>query len=79
MSPFLENSIPSEYNGIENEYFRQIINQVIIPMYASKDLQRYYKEYIPIVQIEKGSIIVPEVILPERLKIKQMRGVNEGR
>lgn len=33
-----ESSIPSEYNGIENEYFRQIINQVIIPMYASKDL-----------------------------------------
>jgi len=74
-----ESSIPCVYNGINNEYFRQVINQVIVPMYDSKELQRYYKEYIPIVQIEKGKVIVPEVILPERLKKKEMRGFNEGR
>lgn len=74
-----ENSIPYKYNEVNNEYFRQIINQVIIPMYDSKELQRYYKEYIPIVQIENGKVIVPEVILPERLKEKEMSGVNEGR
>lgn len=75
----VESSIPDKYNEINNEYFRQIINQVIIPMYDSKELQRYYKEYIPIVQIENGKIIVPEVILPERLKKKEKRGFNEER
>ena len=74
-----ESSIPYKYKGIKNEYFRQIVNQVIIPMYDSKELQRYYKEYIPIVQIENGKVIVPEVILPERLKTKEMSGVNEER
>lgn len=75
----VESSIPDKYSEINNEYFRQIINQVIIPMYDSKDLQRYYKEYIPIVQIEHGKVIVPEVILPERLKEKERRGFNEER
>lgn len=74
-----ESSIPYKYNEINNEYFRQIINQVIIPMYDSKELQRYYKEYIPIVQIENGKIIVPEVILPERLKEKEKRSFDEER
>lgn len=74
-----EAAIPDEYEGINHEHFRQIINQVIIPMYDSKDLQRYYKEYIPIVQIENGKIIVPEVIVPERLKKKEMSEFNEGR
>lgn len=68
----IENSIPSEYTGIENEYFRQVINQVMIPMFYRKDLQMHYIEYIPIVQIEKGKVIVPEIILPERLKIKDV-------
>lgn len=72
----VESSIPDKYSEINNEYFRQIINQVIIPMYDSKELQRYYMEYIPIVQIENGKVIVPEVILPERLKEKEMSGVN---
>lgn len=75
----VESSIPDKYSEINNEYFRQIINQVIIPMYNSKELQRYYKEYIPIVQIENGKVIVPEVILPERLKEKEKRGFNEER
>ena len=48
-------------------------------MYDSKDLQRYYKEYIPIVQIECGKVIVPEVILPERLKYREMSEMNEER
>lgn len=74
-----ESAIPGKYNGIKNEYFRQIVNQVIIPMYDSKELQRYYKEYIPIVQIENEKVIVPEVILPERLKAKERSGVNEER
>lgn len=46
-------------------------------MYDSRELQRYYKEYIPIVQIENGKVIVPEVILPERLKEKRV--FNEER
>lgn len=29
-----------------------------IPMYDSKELQRYYKEYIPIAQIENGKVLV---------------------
>ena len=49
-----EKSIPRVYNGINNEYFRQVINRVVVPMYDSRELQRYYKEYIPIVQIENG-------------------------
>ena len=72
-----EKSIPRVYNGINNEYFRQVINRVLVPMYDSRELQRYYKEYIPIVQIENGKVIVPEVILPERLKEKRV--FNEER
>lgn len=75
----VEKSIPEEYKGIKNDYFRQIVNQVIIPMYDSKELQRYYKEYIPIAQIENGKVLVPEVILPERLKYREMSEMNEGR
>lgn len=75
----IESAIPMEYKGIDNENFRKVINKVIIPMYDSKDLQRHYKEYIPIAQIEYGKILVPEVILPERLRFKEMSGVNEER
>lgn len=67
----VEKSIPHKYNGIKNDYFRRVVNQVIIPMYYNKDLQRQYKEYIPIVQIENGKVLVPEIILPERLKYKK--------
>ena len=74
-----ESSIPYEYKGINNEYFKQVVDQVIIPMYDSKELQRYYKEYIPIVQIENGKIIVPEVILPERLRYKETSDLNGER
>lgn len=74
-----EERIPDKYNGIKNEYFRQVVNQVIIPMYDSKELQRYYKEYIPIAQIENGKVLVPEVILPERLKYKEKSKRDEGR
>lgn len=63
-----ESSIPCVYDGINNKYFRQVINQVVVPMYGAKGLQRHYKEYIPIVQIENGKVIVPEVILPERMR-----------
>lgn len=73
-----ESSIPCAYKSINNEYFRQLINQVILLMYDNKELQRYYKEYIPIVQIENGKIIVPEIILPERLK-KEVRGFYDER
>ena len=65
-----EKSIPYTYSGIKNDHFRQVVDKVIIPMYDSKDLQRYYKEYIPIAQIENGKVLVPEIILPERLKYK---------
>ena len=75
----IEGAIPMEYKGIDNEDFKQVIDKVVIPMYNSKDLQRYYKEYIPIAQIEYGKILVPEVILPERLRFKEMSGVNEER
>lgn len=72
-----EKSIPCVYNGINNEYFGQVINRVVVPMYDNRELQRYYKEYIPIVQIENGKVIVPEVILPERLTEKRV--FNEER
>ncbi len=74
-----ERAIPYKYNGIKNDHFRQVVNQVIIPMYDSKQLQRYYKEYIPIAQIENGKALVPEIILPERLKFKETRKVDDGR
>ena len=74
-----ESIIPSKYTGIKNEYFRQIINQIILPMYDSKDLQKYYSEYIPIAQIENGKVVVPEVILPERLRIREKGGNFEER
>lgn len=66
----VEKAISCRYNEISNDIFRQIINQVIIPMYNNEELQKCYREYIPIVQIENGKVIVPEVILPERLKKK---------
>ncbi len=74
-----EKSIPSNYKGMKNDYFRQVVDKVIIPMYDSKDLQRHYKEYIPIAQIENGKVLVPEVILPERLKYKEVGEGNEER
>lgn len=74
-----EKSIPNTYQGINNDYFRQVVEKVIIPMYDRKDLQRHYKEYIPIAQIENGEVLVPEVILPERLKYKEIGEENEGR
>lgn len=74
-----EKSIPSNYKGMKNDYFRQVVDKVVIPMYDSKDLQRHYKEYIPIAQIENGKVLVPEVILPERLKYKEIGEGNEER
>ena len=65
--------------GIKNEYFRQVIDQVIIPMYDSPELQRYYKEYIPIAQIEEGKVLVPEVIIPARLKYRKIGEGHEER
>ena len=75
----VEETIPNKYTGINNDYFRQVVDKVIIPMYDSKDLQRHYKEYIPIAQIENGKVLVPEVILPERLKYKEIGEEYEGR
>ena len=72
-----EQVVPCKYKGIKNEYFRQVINSVIFPMYYSHDLQRNYKEYIPIVQIENGKVLVPEIILPERLKYKDFESIDE--
>ena len=74
-----EKVIPCQYNGMKDEYFRQVVDQVIIPMYDRKDLQRHYKEYIPIAQIENGKVLVPEIILPERLKFKEKGKESEGR
>ena len=66
-----EEEVPLKYSGIKPEYFRQVIEQVIIPMYDAPELQRYYKEYIPIAQIENEKVLVPEVILPTRLKYRK--------
>ncbi|MBR0427087.1 MAG: hypothetical protein IJK18_02645 [Clostridia bacterium] len=74
-----ENSIPCKYCGINNTIFEQIIEKVIFPMFTATELQKNYKEYISIVQIENGKIIVPEIILPERLRIKEKSGNNEER
>ena len=74
-----ESSIPYQYCGINRAIFHQIIDEVIFPMFQATELQKNYKEYIPIVQIENGKIIVPEIILPERLRIKEKSGNNEER
>lgn len=74
-----EKAIPETYLGINIDYFKQVINQVIVPMYDAPELQRYYKEYIPIAQIENGKILVPEVILPTRLKSKDIGESYEER
>lgn len=74
-----DKAIPKKYLGINNEYFRQVVNQVIIPMYDNPELQRYYKEYIPIAQIENGKVLVPEVILPARLKYRKLGESHEER
>lgn len=71
--------IPEKYSGINNEHFRQVIDQVIIPMYDKPELQREYKEYIPIAQIENGKVLVPEIILPTRLKYIEMEKESEER
>ena len=75
----IEEVLPYKYDGMKNDYFRQVVNQIILPMYDSKDLQRNYKEYIPIAQIENGNVLVPEIILPERLKYKEKRKESEER
>lgn len=75
----IEEVLPYKYDGMKNDYFRQVVNQIIFPMYDSKDLQRNYKEYIPIAQIENGNVLVPEIILPERLKYKEKRKESEER
>ena len=40
-------------------------------MYLSADKLQKYKEYTTIVQVENGRIVVPEIILPERLRKKE--------
>jgi hypothetical protein len=71
--------IPNEYKGIKSEHLRQTFNQVILPMYDRKDLQRYYQEYIAIAQIENDKVLVPEIILPERLRQKAKSTSEEER
>lgn len=44
-----------------------------MPIYNVKDLQFGYREYIIIVQIERGNIVCPEVILPTRLNINNRK------
>jgi hypothetical protein len=72
-------AIPNEYKGIKSEHLRQTFNQVILPMYDSEDLQRYYQEYIAIAQIENDKVLVPEIILPERLRQKEKNTSGEER
>lgn len=66
-----ESLIPKEYQGIKNGYFQEVLDKIVVPMYDARDLQRSYREYIPIAQIENGNVVCPEVILPTRLKYKQ--------
>lgn len=65
-----EKAIPSSYQGISKSNFDELVEKVMFPMYANKELQNHYKEFIPIVQFEKGRLVVPEIIGPDRLKIK---------
>lgn len=66
-------AIPEQYERIKPETIRQIIEEILIPMYGNSEMQRYYEEYITIVQIENGKIVVPEIIRPERLRIQDRR------
>lgn len=65
-----ESAIPISYGGISNSIFQQINDSVILKMYLAADKLKKYKEYITIVQVENGRIVVPEIILPERLRTK---------
>ena len=65
--------IPMEYVGIKNGYFQEVLDNIVVPMYDAKTLQLNYREYIPIIQIEKGQLVCPEIILPTRLKYKQLK------
>lgn len=69
-----ETFIPCEYQGISDECFQEVLNQIVVQMYDARDLQRNYKEYIAIAQIEDKNIICPEIILPARLKYKVKDG-----
>ena len=64
-------AIPIEYSGISNSIFQQINDGIILKMYLSADKLQKYKEYTTIVQVENGRIVVPEIILPERLRKKE--------
>lgn len=66
--------IPSEYQGISDGCFQEVLDQIVVQMYDARDLQRNYKEYIAIAQIEDKNIICPEIILPARLKYKVKDG-----
>jgi len=68
-----ENVIPMQYQGISKDILNKVIEKVIFPMYENSELQQHYKEFIPIVQFEKEKIVVPEIICPDRLKIKSGR------
>ena len=66
-----KSAIPIEYRGISNSTLEQINDNIILRMYLKADKLKRYKEYITIVQVENGRIVVPEIILPERLKRKE--------
>ena len=66
-----ETAIPLEYSGISNSIFQQINEDIIYKMYQVADKLQKYKEYTIIVQVENDRIIVPEIILPERLRTKK--------
>ena len=66
-----ETAIPLEYSGISNSIFQQINEDIIYKMYQVTDKLQKYKEYTIIVQVENDKIIVPEIILPERLRTKK--------
>lgn len=63
-----ENAIPITYRGMSKYDLEDVIRDVIFPMYQNKELQEHYKEFIPVVQFEKGRLVVPEIIGPDRLK-----------
>ena len=70
-SSIAESAIPETYGGMSNLTFQQINDDVILKMYLAADKFKKYKEYITIVQVENNRIVVPEIILLERLRIKE--------
>ena len=63
---FLEANIPKQYKPMSAGTMQEIKDKIIFPLFNAKDLQRQYKEYTAICNIQKGKIICAEIYRSER-------------